>query len=104
MPFLIERFVRHPILAPKVAPLFPQGVAAELKRFHYDTAQVANPAAMSALTKVVPTSQIVLGTDYPYRTGLDHVNGLRDCGVFSAAELRLIEVDTPLSLLPRLRR
>jgi len=104
MPFLIERFVRHPILAPKVAPLFPQGVAAELKRFHYDTAQVANPAAMSALTKVVPTSQIVLGTDYPYRTGLDHVKGLRDCGIFNTAELRMIEVDTPLSLLPHLRR
>ena len=58
---------------------------------------------MSALTKVVPTSQIVLGTDYPYRTGLDHVKGLRDCGVFSTTELRMIEVDTPLSLLPRLR-
>jgi hypothetical protein len=59
---------------------------------------------MSALTKVVPSSQIVLGTDYPYRTGLDHVKGLRDCGVFSTAELRMIEVDTPMSLLPRLRR
>ena len=53
-------------LAPKVAPLFPQGVAAELKRFYYDTAQAANPAAMSALTKIVPTAQIVLGTDYPF--------------------------------------
>ena len=104
MPFLIERFVRHPLLVPKVAPLFPQGVAAELKRFHYDTAQVANAAAMSALTKVVPTSQIVLGTDYPYRTGLDHVKGLRDCGVFNAAELKAIERETPLALVPRLRR
>jgi len=104
MPFLIERFVRHPILVPKVAPLFPQGVGAELKRFYYDTAQTANPAAMSALTKVVPSSQIVLGTDYPYRTALDHVKGLRDCGLFSAAELNLIERETPLSLVPRLRR
>ncbi|MEO7337056.1 MAG: amidohydrolase family protein [Caldimonas sp.] len=104
MPFLIERFVRNPILVPSVAPLFPQGVAAELKRFWYDTAQVANAAAMSALTKIVPTSQIVLGTDYPYRTALDHVKGLRDCGVFSAADLKMIEHDTPLALVPRLRR
>ena len=103
MPFLIERFVRHPILVPKVAPWFPQGVGAELKRFYYDTAQTANAAAMSALTKVVPTSQIVLGTDYPYRTGLDHVKGLRDCGLFSDADLNAIERETPLSLLPRLR-
>jgi 6-methylsalicylate decarboxylase len=104
MPFLIERFVRNPILVPSSAALFPDGVAAELRRFYYDTAQVANPAAMSALTKIVPVSQIVLGTDFPYRTALDHVKGLRDCGVFSEADLRMIERDTALSLLPRVRR
>ena len=104
MPFLIERFVRHPILVPSVAPLFPEGVAAELRRFYYDTAQTPNAAAMSALSKVVPTSQIVLGTDFPYRTGLDHVKGLRDCGVFNEADLRMIEHDTALALLSRVRR
>ena len=104
MPFLIERFVRHPILVPSVAPLFPEGVAAELRRFYYDTAQTPNAAAMSALSKVVPTSQIVLGTDFPYRTGLDHVKGLRDCGVFNEADLRMIEHDTALALLPGVRR
>jgi len=103
MPFLIERFVRHPILAPKVAPMFPDGVAPILKRFWYDTAQTANAPAMSALTKVVPVQQIVFGTDFPYRTGLDHVKGLRACGVFSEADLRLIERETSRSLLPRLR-
>ena len=103
MPFLIERFVRNPVVVPSSAPLFPEGVAAELRRFYYDTAQVANPAAMSALTKVVPISQIVLGTDFPYRTALDQVKGLRDCGVFNEAELRMIERDTALALLPRLR-
>ena len=104
MPFLIERFVRNPILVPSSAALFPDGVASELRRFYYDTAQAANPAAMSALTKVVPVSQIVLGTDFPYRTGLDHVKGLRDCGVFNDADLRMIERDTALALLPRVRR
>ncbi len=102
MPFLIERFVRQPVLVPSVAPLFPQGVAPVLKTFWYDTAQVANPAAMSALTKVVPVSQIVLGTDYPYRSSLDQVRGLRDCGVFTAADLRSIERETALGLMPRL--
>jgi 6-methylsalicylate decarboxylase len=103
MPFLVERFVRHPLLVPSSAPLFPEGVAAELKRFYYDTAQASNPAAMSALTKVVPVSQVVFGTDYPYRTSLDHVNGLRSAGVFSEAEIRMIERGTALTLLPRLR-
>jgi predicted TIM-barrel fold metal-dependent hydrolase len=103
MPFLIERFVRHPTLVPSSAALFPEGVAAELRRFYYDTAQVANPAAMSALTKVVPTSQIVFGSDYPYRTNLDHVQGLRSAGLFDEATLTMIERTTPMALLPRAR-
>lgn len=61
MPFRIKRFVRNPQLIPGSAPLFPEGVAAELRRFYYDTAQAGNSAAMSARTQVVPTSQIVLG-------------------------------------------
>jgi predicted TIM-barrel fold metal-dependent hydrolase len=103
MPFLVERFVRHPTLVPSVAPGFPDGVAAELRRFWYDTAQTANPAAMSALTKLVPVEQIVFGTDYPYRTSLDHVRGLRSSGVFTPEQLQLIERDTALRMLPRLR-
>ncbi|MBA2965547.1 MULTISPECIES: amidohydrolase family protein [Ramlibacter] len=103
MPFLVERFVRNPILVPSSAQLFPEGVLPELQRFYYDTAQVANPAALSALTKVVPLSQIVFGSDYPYRTSLDHVKGLRSAGVFSEADVQRIERTTPLGLLPRLR-
>jgi 6-methylsalicylate decarboxylase len=52
---------------------------------------------------VVPVSQVVFGTDYPYRTSLDHVNGLRTSGVFSEAEIRMIERGTALTLLPRFR-
>jgi predicted TIM-barrel fold metal-dependent hydrolase len=103
MPFLVERFVRNPILVPGSAPLFPEGVLPELRRFYYDTAQTSNPAAMSALTKVIPTSQIVFGTDFPYRTAFDHVKGIRDTGMFDEATLAMIERQTPLSLLPRLK-
>ena len=103
MPFLVERFVRHPVLVPGLAADFPEGVATELRRFWYDTAQTANAAAMSALTKVIPVEHIVFGTDYPYRTSLDHVRGLRSSGVFTAAQVRMIERETALGLLPRLR-
>jgi 6-methylsalicylate decarboxylase len=102
MPFLIERFVRHPVLEPKAKPTVPDGTLAELKRFYYDTAQTANKAAMSALSAVIPTSQIVFGTDYPYRTSIDHVKGLRDAGVFTDAQLMDIERGNALKLLPRL--
>src|SRR4051812_23978479 len=103
MPFLVERFVRNPILVPGSAPLFPEGVLPELRRFYYDTAQTANPSAMSALTRIIPTSQIVFGSDFPYRTAFDHVKGLRECGLFDDAALVMIEQSTSRALLPRLR-
>ncbi len=102
MPFLIERYVRLPLLSKAAAAKTPEGVMPLLQRFHYDTAQVANPAAMAALTKVVPTSQIVFGTDFPFRTSLDHVNGLKQ--IFSAEDLQKIESDNPRVLLPRLQK
>jgi len=102
MPFLIERFVRNPLLVPSAKATVPDGTLAELKRFYYDTAQTSNKAAMSALTAIIPTSQIVFGTDFPYRTSIDHVKGLRDCGVFTDAQLMDIERGNALKLLPRL--
>jgi predicted TIM-barrel fold metal-dependent hydrolase len=102
MPFLIERFVRNPLLVPSAKPTVPDGTLAELRRFHYDTAQTSNKGSMSALAAIIPVSQIVFGTDFPYRTGIDHVRGLRESGVFTDAQLMEIERGNALRLLPRL--
>ena len=102
MPFLNERLINL-AKTPQYAAQLPKGFLAEAARFYYDTAQASNPAAMSALRKVVPVSQIVFGTDYPFRTSLEHVKGLKECGIFSAQELRAIERENPLKLLPRRR-
>jgi predicted TIM-barrel fold metal-dependent hydrolase len=102
MPFLIERLVRHPALTPNARATVPDGTLAELKRFYYDTAQTSNKAAMSALSANIPTSQIVFGTDFPYRTSIDHVNRLREAGVFTDAQLLEIERGNALRLLPRI--
>jgi predicted TIM-barrel fold metal-dependent hydrolase len=101
MPFLIERFVNL-AKEPKLAARLPHGVLSELKRFYYDTAQSSNPGAMSSLKELVAASQIVFGTDFPFRTLEEHVEGLAHCG-FSAAELMAIERDNALSLLPHLK-
>ncbi len=100
MPFLIERFVNL-AKGPQYAAQLPQGFLGAANKFYYDTAQTSNPAAMSALRKVVPVSQIVFGTDYPYRTQEEHVRGLQECGVFSPKELQAIARDNALKLLPR---
>ena len=53
------------------------------------------------MNAMVASSQIVFGTDYPYRTSEEHVKGL--AGIFGAADLKLIERDNALRILPRLR-
>ena len=45
---------------------------------------------------------LMLGTDFPYRTAIDHVKGLTDYG-FSASDLQAIDRDNALRLLPKLR-
>jgi 6-methylsalicylate decarboxylase len=100
LPFLNERFIKMPILDPKLAPRVPKGVLHELKRFYYDTAWSAHPMALASLTKLVDVSQILFGSDYPYRTGEDNVKGLIDYG-FSNADLRAIGRENALRLLPR---
>ncbi len=100
MPYLVERFE---LIAktPKFAAQFPQGFVPVANKFYYDIAQSANPAAMSALRKVINMSQIVFGTDYPYRTVIEHVKRLRECGQFTAKELLAVERDNALTFLPR---
>ena len=99
MPFLIERFSllqRYP----HIAPTLPNGALTELRRFHYDIAQAANPVALGGLTQVIPVSQIMFGTDVPYRTCVDTLTGLMGCG-FAPHELQAIDRDNAIRLLPQ---
>jgi predicted TIM-barrel fold metal-dependent hydrolase len=73
-----------------------------LRRFYYDTAGSANPVNMTALKTLVPTSQILFGTDAPFVDGAPQVAGLQTSG-FNADELRAIERENTLQLIPRLR-
>jgi 6-methylsalicylate decarboxylase len=101
-PFLAERLVRAPGTNKALAQYVPDGVMAELQRFHYDVAQIAHPMALAALTRLVPISQILWGTDFPFRLGLEYVKGLGEFG-FGADDLRKIERENALRLLPRWR-
>ena len=76
-------------------------VDGELKRFYYDTAQVSNSVTIGALAKLVPISQIVYGTDYPYRTAAEHTKGL--AAAFSGDDLKAIDRENALRIMPRLR-
>jgi predicted TIM-barrel fold metal-dependent hydrolase len=83
-------------------PPAPNSRLFQVRRFFYDTAGSANPVNMQALKTLVPTSQILFGTDAPFVDGAPQVAGLQSAG-FTADELRGIERDNAARLVPRLR-
>src|SRR5258706_1369507 len=101
MPFLIERFEFEMRQQPEHKKEVPDGFLAAVQRFHYDTAQVTHKIPMTALKMLVPMSQIVFGSDFPYRTSAEHVEGLKSSGVYNAAELAAIDWQNAARLLPR---
>jgi predicted TIM-barrel fold metal-dependent hydrolase len=89
MPYLIERFDGAD-RSPAARAQAPDGFRAGVARFWYDIAQSSNPVATRALRSVVPMEHIVFGTDYPFRSSLDHVMGLEAGKVFDRPELAAI--------------
>jgi 6-methylsalicylate decarboxylase len=80
----------------------PGGPLPELRKLYYDTASASNQYALAPLLKLVPASQVVLGTDFPSRSPEGTVKDLNELG-FSAADLRAIYRDNALALVPRLK-
>jgi predicted TIM-barrel fold metal-dependent hydrolase len=99
IPFLADRLLRACLVNKALAQHVPDGVMAELTRFHYDVAQIGD-SALAALTRLVPIEQILWGTDFPFRSATDYVQGLSAFG-FGAEDLRKIERENALRLLPR---
>jgi hypothetical protein len=56
---------------------------------------------LGALAKLVPVSQIVYGTDFPYRTAADHTRGVT--ATFSGDDLKKVDRENALRILPRLK-
>jgi len=105
MPYLVERFVYHARhLDSARAAKLPQGVLPELRKLHFDVAQSANPHALSSLMRLVTSSQVLFGTDFPQRSAQEHRDGLRACGLFTHEHLAAIEGGNALRLMPRLGR
>ncbi len=97
-----ERFLVQAISRPPYAGKVTRAtVEGELNRFYYDTAQVANPVTLSAMVQLMPISQIVYGTDFPYRTAAEHTKGVTE--FFKGDDLRAIDRENALRLMPRLK-
>jgi 6-methylsalicylate decarboxylase len=100
LPMVAGRITNY---APKdFAQNAPNGVEYELKRFYYDIAISGYQPAFAALTRLVPMSQILFGSDHPYRPLVESAQGMMNFGL-SAADLRAIGCDNALALLPQLK-
>src|SRR6267142_5208802 len=86
------------------ADRLPNGFMHELKKFYYDLAGAANPGAVASLLKLVTTAQVLFGTDFPPGgSSLDVARTLAELGLFSESDLRAIERENAVRLLPRLK-
>jgi predicted TIM-barrel fold metal-dependent hydrolase len=100
LPFLTQRFVQQHKVQ-KNAHL-PNGPMPEFQKLYYELAQGNTPGQLAALLKMVQVSQLLYGTDFPFRDGAEVNAGIADYG-FTAADLRAIDRDNALKLLPRLK-
>ena len=66
LPFVAGRINNFIKQVKNVNEIAPNGVANELKKFNVDTVNVTNPSSMAAITKFLPSSHILYGTDFIY--------------------------------------
>ena len=82
----------------------PAGFMTEAKKFYYDTAGATNRGAIASLLELVSSSHILFGTDFPPGgTNLALAKALSELGFFKENDLRAIERDNAVRLLPRLK-
>jgi predicted TIM-barrel fold metal-dependent hydrolase len=102
-PGLMQRFNAYFDARKDLQPRLPQGPAHYMQQFCYDTASATTVYPLAALTKIVKPSQILFGTDSPFGTPKDAAAGLRNTGMFSAADLQAIERGNAARIMPRYR-
>ena len=103
IPGLAGRYLRDQVSTAALrADAPPNTKLAHLRRFFYDTASSANIVNMQALKLLVPPSQVLFGTDFPWATPARIAAGLSDAGL-NADELRAIDYENAHRLMPQLR-
>jgi 6-methylsalicylate decarboxylase len=99
LPFLIGRFIREQLV--RKDPRMPDGPEPIVRRYFYEIAQGNEPGQFAALLKLAPVSQLMFGSDFPYREAVEAAHGLA-AYPFSDAERASINRETALRLLPGL--
>ena len=88
---------------PELGARVPNGVMNELGKLYLDVVGVTTPGALKAILDIVPMSQLLFGTDYPFWPPETTIKGLAALNL-SAADLAAIERGNALKLLPGLAK
>jgi predicted TIM-barrel fold metal-dependent hydrolase len=103
LPYHYGRFARQEAVQKDREQLFPKGMLFEIRKFYYDIAQAHHASGLTGLLKLVEPAQLMFGTDFPNRPSFETIDGLQRFG-FNATDLRGIDCDNALRLLPGLKR
>lgn len=102
VPVLAGRMANAVTRSAKIEALVgPRGVDGELRKLYYDTANSAYAPTFAALLTLVPLSQVLFGSDYPYLTVAQNLDDIGNAGL-SQAQCIAIDRDNALALFPRL--
>ena len=81
----------------------PGGALGELKKLYFDTANASDPAPLGALRALVPISQILFGSDYPF-VPIDATVEPLDRAALSESEQSAVNFENAERLFPRLNK
>jgi amidohydrolase family protein len=82
----------------------PNGMIAELKKMYYDLAGAAYAGIVASLRQLVTPDKILFGTDFPPGGHiLEQAQAIRELKMFNDDELKLVERDNAVKLIPRLK-
>jgi predicted TIM-barrel fold metal-dependent hydrolase len=101
IPFLSGR-IKHSGSNRPLLGRVPKGIDFELKKLHYDIALAAFRPALLALLDYIPTSQILLGSDYPFSSIGTSISGLAEMAL-PVETIAAIDHGNAERLMPRLR-
>jgi predicted TIM-barrel fold metal-dependent hydrolase len=101
LPFLTSRFVEL-ASRPRDKERFPNGPLPIFGRFFYEIAQGNTRAQLAGLMEMVKISQVMFGSDYPFRKGIDAVEGEHNF-TFTPDEIRAIDSENAIRVMPALR-
>jgi predicted TIM-barrel fold metal-dependent hydrolase len=102
LPMLADRITRNAGVVKTSGFASQEAAMAVLKKLHYDITTSTSRPALTALKALVPVSQMLFGSDFPFLKPAETVPGLEKFG-FSATELHAINRGNAEKLFPQLK-